>query len=222
MPPGTLRRTHPLLPERCFPPGWPAPTPACPYAAFLPPTAPHTGSSSQPCPPTSEGPVLLGSRWALCPPPLQAATLPRPLQPVGQEAGGGSSHKGHLSFSLLGAAFLTVLHGTHAPSGLLPRWTPSLATTFCPLWPQGSVTEGPCQAWEAAPGEAPGPGSPGPEMMRAEEERTEAWGPARCRLLQANLALSLAPKRPDTIRHQPKSIRSAGPLISRATKKYYQ
>lgn len=74
------------------------------------------------------------------------------------------SRKGHLSFSLLGAAFLTVLCGTHAPCGPIPRWTPSLAITFHPLWPQGSVREGPRQAGEAALGRAPAPWSLGPEM----------------------------------------------------------
>lgn len=41
-----------------------------------------------------------------------------------------------------GSRFLTSLCGAHPPCGVLPRWTPGLFITFCPLWSQGRVTGG--------------------------------------------------------------------------------
>lgn len=155
--------------------------------------------------------MLPRSRWALCPPPLQAAASPHPLQPVGLVTSGTPI------VLPLGTPFLTVHCGTHAPWGLL-WWTSGLAITFCHLWPQGKVRGDPHQARESPLGAGPVPQT----WAQEEASRGGNRGPAShtppgfCR---PDLASRTGPRASwGNQSHQPKVTCSAGPLTTWATR----
>lgn len=151
-------RMPPAGPQaHCPPSPTSAPEGACRSLAAPPPPPP----APPPCPAQNHGSSSQSCPLSPLHPPGKVPGAPGPVSTVpaahcSRNTGGrgGSSHRGHLSLPL-GAAFLPVLGGIHAPRGPLPWGTPGLLITLCPL-SAGRVRRA-HPPGDAAPGEAPAP-----------------------------------------------------------------